>query len=208
MRKGNRLRGQIALSMALTLAALTGCTGSDGASRPPTPSTPPTATASTSIDLSASLQRLEKDYSARIGVSAVDTGTGETISYRADERFGYASTLKVFVAAGFLSGVPAKERETTRRHAPTSQPLRSQRDGRHRCRSSSSGSKAAPIRRPRLSPRCSTCTTSSRHRRTERQDAPSPTDSRGSCRASTERTVTSVRATSSPTMATSAAMYA
>lgn len=69
----------------------------------------PTPTAS---DQTAALQDLEQQFGARVGVSAVDTGTGEQLSYRADERFGYASTLKVFAAAAFLHDVPASERQT------------------------------------------------------------------------------------------------
>jgi O-methyltransferase involved in polyketide biosynthesis len=48
-------------------------------------------------------------YHARLGVYAVDTGTGRTVAYRADERFAYASTFKA-LAAGILL-----ERATDRR---------------------------------------------------------------------------------------------
>ncbi|WP_246625025.1 class A beta-lactamase [Fictibacillus nanhaiensis] len=48
-----------------------------------------------------SFQELEKEYDARLGVYALDTGSKRTISYRADERFAYASTHKV-LAVGVL----------------------------------------------------------------------------------------------------------
>ncbi|MGH3690212.1 MAG: serine hydrolase, partial [Microbacterium sp.] len=104
---------RFALAAAVTIATLSGCAASPGgsgsAADTPTPAT--SASAPASIDLSVPLHRLETEHEARIGVSAVDTGTGQTISYRAEERFGYASSLKAFVAAGFLSAVPAQKRE-------------------------------------------------------------------------------------------------
>ncbi|CAM3383836.1 class A beta-lactamase [Isoptericola cucumis] len=44
------------------------------------------------------LAALERDHDARLGVVAIDTGTGQRVDYRADERFAVASTMKVFVA--------------------------------------------------------------------------------------------------------------
>ncbi|RFA17107.1 hypothetical protein B7R22_01820 [Subtercola boreus] len=68
--------------------------------------------APTAPDQTAALAALEQQFGARVGVSAIDTVTGEQLSFRADERFGYASTLKVFAAAAFLHDVPASERQT------------------------------------------------------------------------------------------------
>ncbi|WP_026560587.1 class A beta-lactamase [Bacillus sp. J37] len=45
--------------------------------------------------------KLEEKYDAKLGVYALDTGTDETISYRPDERFAYASTSKA-LAVGVL----------------------------------------------------------------------------------------------------------
>lgn len=45
--------------------------------------------------------QLEKKYDARLGVYAIDTGTKQTITYRSNERFAYASTFKA-LAAGVL----------------------------------------------------------------------------------------------------------
>lgn len=45
--------------------------------------------------------QLEKKFDARLGVYAIDTGTNETISYRPNERFAFASTYKA-LAAGVL----------------------------------------------------------------------------------------------------------
>ena len=100
------------IAAIISLAVLTGCAGeprsedvTGGPSASPTVSSHP-------IDVSAELQQLESHYAARIGVSALDTGTGQIVSYRADERFGYASTIKAFAAAAFFAYVPVSERET------------------------------------------------------------------------------------------------
>lgn len=96
---------------AVSVGLLTGCAPATDGRATSAPSVEPTASVPAEIDLSGELQQLESAYAARIGVSAFDTGTGQSISYRADERFGFASSFKVFVAAGFLSQVPAAERD-------------------------------------------------------------------------------------------------
>ncbi|MEU5844571.1 class A beta-lactamase [Rhodococcus sp. NPDC047139] len=45
---------------------------------------------------------LEDRFDARVGVYAVDTGTGREFEWRADERFAYASTIKALAAAALL----------------------------------------------------------------------------------------------------------
>lgn len=47
------------------------------------------------------LAKLEETFDARLGVYAMDTGTNQTIDYRADERFAFASTSKA-LATGVL----------------------------------------------------------------------------------------------------------
>jgi beta-lactamase class A len=63
------------------------------------------------VDVSAELAALEAEFDARIGVSAVDTGSGRQVLHRQDERFGYASSIKALAAAEFLRSVPADERD-------------------------------------------------------------------------------------------------
>lgn len=46
---------------------------------------------------------LERRFDARLGVYAVDTGSGATVVHRADERFAYASTIKALAAAALLA---------------------------------------------------------------------------------------------------------
>jgi len=71
----------------------------------------PTAQESASTDVSADLAALERELGARVGVSALDTGTGQTVEHRADERFGFASTIKTFAVAELLRQVPPEGRD-------------------------------------------------------------------------------------------------
>lgn len=96
-----------ALSIAVALMGLVGCgvpegTGSSPAPPPtstsPSPSTGGPPVAPPEVDLSA----LEAQSDARVGVVALDTGTGRTLSWRADERFAFASTIKALLAAVVL----------------------------------------------------------------------------------------------------------
>ncbi|MEO3777721.1 class A beta-lactamase [Micromonospora sp. B11E3] len=91
---------------ALALAAPAACTSTDT----PTPSAPapPASAADASAGPAATgssdpgFGRLEARFGARLGVYAVDTGSGRTVAYRPDERFAYASTIKALTAAAVL----------------------------------------------------------------------------------------------------------
>ncbi|MFI8849708.1 class A beta-lactamase [Streptomyces sp. 891-h] len=52
--------------------------------------------------VAAAFRKLERKYDARLGVHALDTGSGREVSFHADERFAYASTHKAFTAAAVL----------------------------------------------------------------------------------------------------------
>ncbi|WP_053206964.1 class A beta-lactamase [Jiangella muralis] len=90
---------------AVTAALLAGC-GSDDAPPAPaatSPAAPSSSTAPTTDPaVAAALTALEGDYAARLGVYAIDTGTGRTIEHRPDERFAFASTHKMLSAAAVL----------------------------------------------------------------------------------------------------------
>jgi beta-lactamase class A len=45
---------------------------------------------------------LERQHQASVGVFMLDTGSGDTVSWRADRRFAFCSTHKVFTAAAVL----------------------------------------------------------------------------------------------------------
>lgn len=46
--------------------------------------------------------QLEKEFDARIGVYAIDTGTHRTVAYQPDDRFAYTSTFKALAAGAVL----------------------------------------------------------------------------------------------------------
>ncbi|QCH24332.1 MAB family class A beta-lactamase [Mycobacteroides salmoniphilum] len=48
------------------------------------------------------LASLEKDFGGRVGVYALDTGSGATLSHRANERFLMCSTVKTFIVSAIL----------------------------------------------------------------------------------------------------------
>lgn len=108
----------LVVSGVLTAIVLTGCTGGPAPTASATRTSTPIPTASpssiTSTDRSAvhrALDALEREYDATVGVVATDTGTGESVAYDGDRRFGYASTLKVFAAAEFLRTVHGSDRD-------------------------------------------------------------------------------------------------
>lgn len=93
--------------LAAVAALLAGCGADDvppasapAASSPAAPSTtnPPT----TDPAVAAALTALEDDDAARLGVYAIDTGTGQVVEHRPDERFAFASTHKMLSAAAVL----------------------------------------------------------------------------------------------------------
>ncbi|MFE9722133.1 class A beta-lactamase [Streptomyces sp. NPDC005794] len=86
---------------------LPGCTASPASSGPPpSASTSPTSTPSAARSAEARIERafaeLEQKYDARLGVYALDTGSGRTVTHRPDERFAYASTCKALLAGAVL----------------------------------------------------------------------------------------------------------
>ncbi|UAN29788.1 IMI family carbapenem-hydrolyzing class A beta-lactamase (plasmid) [Serratia ureilytica] len=50
------------------------------------------------------IKKLETDFNGRIGVYALDTGSGKSFSYKANERFPLCSSFKGFLAAAVLKG--------------------------------------------------------------------------------------------------------
>lgn len=52
--------------------------------------------------LEEKLAPLEKGHQAKIGVYALDTGSNKEISYHADDRFAYCSTIKVLIVGALL----------------------------------------------------------------------------------------------------------
>ncbi|OKA07821.1 class A beta-lactamase [Amycolatopsis regifaucium] len=100
--------GRAAL-LALSVVSLAACSTPAPAQAPATPS----AAIAFATDGRADFEQLERTFGARLGVYAVDTATGREVAFRADERFAYASTHKVFTAGGVLQRTPIAELDQT-----------------------------------------------------------------------------------------------
>ncbi|MEV0402689.1 class A beta-lactamase [Actinoallomurus sp. NPDC050550] len=95
-----RRRAGVAALAILALAPLTAC-GTAGHAT--TASAKVSATATPAAERTDQVfQSLEKQHDARLGVWALDTGTGRVVSWRAGERFAYASTHKVLSSGSVL----------------------------------------------------------------------------------------------------------
>ncbi|MFN3721088.1 MAG: class A beta-lactamase [Rhizobium rhizophilum] len=64
--------------------------------------------------VTAVAQAVETRLGMRVGFAVIDTGGGETLTYRADERFAMASTFKALACASALSGGQAVLDKQTR----------------------------------------------------------------------------------------------
>ncbi|MFD6679646.1 class A beta-lactamase [Micromonospora parva] len=104
------------LVAAAAVVSLAGCGPADAVEQPAREPAA-TATASTAADPSPDLRQLEKRFGARLGVYAIDTGTGRTVRYRADERFAYASTFKALAAAEVLDETTDSELDRVVRYS-------------------------------------------------------------------------------------------
>src|SRR5579871_5386220 len=58
--------------------------------------------------LAETFARIEADSGGRLGVGVLDTGTGEVVGHREDERFPMCSTFKCLCAGAILSRVDAQ----------------------------------------------------------------------------------------------------
>ncbi|MER5224282.1 class A beta-lactamase [Streptomyces flaveus] len=97
------LRGALAaLALVVPLVAC----GQDGSSASSPSSSARSAVTTRAIAATASftgeLKELERKFDARLGVYAIDTGTGREVAYRDGERFGYHSTFKALEAGAVL----------------------------------------------------------------------------------------------------------
>ncbi|GAB2765547.1 hypothetical protein GCM10027072_75380 [Streptomyces bullii] len=87
----------------LALAALPAC-GQQTESEPGSPaaSKRSTSPAAATKQTAPKFRALEREFDARLGVYALDTGTGRSVGYQADDRFAYASTFKALAAGAIL----------------------------------------------------------------------------------------------------------
>jgi beta-lactamase class A len=94
---GSVRRTTLAATAVLVLVPLGGCQADEAAVASRTTQT------ATVAPPAGELARLETEFDARLGVYAVDTGSGRVIEYRAGERFAFASTFKALAAGALLA---------------------------------------------------------------------------------------------------------
>ncbi|WP_116109618.1 class A beta-lactamase [Amycolatopsis ruanii] len=82
---------------AVVVLLVFGLVGACAAAPPPPPPASPAAQVP-----QVSFADLESRFDSRLGVYAIDTGTGREIAHRADERFNYASAIKSLLAGAVL----------------------------------------------------------------------------------------------------------
>ncbi|MEW2359106.1 class A beta-lactamase [Spirillospora sp. NPDC029432] len=104
---GDRRQGRLARAGLAALAAATLFGGAAacgaGAEAPAAQVAAPQSTAPVRQDqVQQELRRLEASYKGRIGMYAVDTGTGAKVSYRGHERFPLLSTFKAIACGAVL----------------------------------------------------------------------------------------------------------
>ncbi|OMI39350.1 class A beta-lactamase [Streptomyces sparsogenes] len=96
------LRGALT---TLTLVPLAAC-GQDGSpaaeTAQPSAAGKPSATAKPYV---GDFKKLEREFGARLGVYAIDTGTGREVAYNDGERFAYNSTFKALACGVLLDKV-------------------------------------------------------------------------------------------------------
>ncbi|GIN18287.1 beta-lactamase [Shouchella clausii] len=100
------LKTKITSSILVGACLLIGC--SNGNEQPVSNEPEPEESVETG---EAVFKALEEEYAARLGVFALDTGTGQTVSYRSDERFTYASAHKPLAVAVLLQQKSIEELE-------------------------------------------------------------------------------------------------
>ncbi len=99
---------------AVAAVSLTACTSPTAAPPTGSPSASPSASPAAT---DRAFRDLEARFDARLGVHAVDTGTGRTVAWRDGERFAYCSTFKALVAAELLDGTTDAELDEVVRYS-------------------------------------------------------------------------------------------
>lgn len=72
------------------------------------------STPGSTSDFANRIQSIEQRTNARIGVAALDTGSGKRLDYRSEERFPMCSTFKLLAAAAVLKRVDEKQDQLDR----------------------------------------------------------------------------------------------
>ncbi|AHA70329.1 beta-lactamase [Bacillus thuringiensis] len=75
----------------LSCVSLIGCSNSNAQSEPPKQTNQANQIKQENTG-NQSFAKLEKEYDAKLGIYALDTGTNQTVAYHSDDRFAFAST--------------------------------------------------------------------------------------------------------------------
>ncbi|MEK5121923.1 class A beta-lactamase BlaIII [Bacillus sp. FSL R9-9492] len=85
----------------LSCVSLIGCSNSNTQSEPPKQTNQANQIKQENTD-NQSFAKLEKEYDAKLGIYALDTGTNQTVAYHSDDRFAFASTSKSLAVGALL----------------------------------------------------------------------------------------------------------
>ncbi|PGN59691.1 class A beta-lactamase [Bacillus cereus] len=85
----------------LSCVPLIGCSNSNTQSEPPKQTNQATQIKQENTG-NQSFAKLEKEYDAKLGIYALDTGTNQTVAYHSDDRFAFASTSKSLAVGALL----------------------------------------------------------------------------------------------------------
>ncbi|WP_455356979.1 class A beta-lactamase [Streptomyces sp. SYSU K217416] len=94
-------RAALGALASLALVPLAAC-GQDGSPASSSPSAATTRPSTAAKPFAGDLKELERKFDARLGVYAVNTGSGREVAYNDGERFAYASTFKALAAGAVL----------------------------------------------------------------------------------------------------------
>ncbi|QUG82841.1 class A beta-lactamase BlaIII [Bacillus nitratireducens] len=85
----------------LSCVSLIGCSNSNTQSEPPKQANQTNQIKQENTG-NQSFAKLEKEYDAKLGIYALDTGTNQTVAYHSDDRFAFASTSKSLAVGALL----------------------------------------------------------------------------------------------------------
>ncbi|MEU9061836.1 class A beta-lactamase [Streptomyces sp. NPDC048430] len=112
-------RAALSALAGLVALPLAGCDTSPPAAAPPAPSgTAPSRSEGAARRTEPAFQELERKFDTRVGVYAVDTGSGMSVTHRPDDRFAYASTCKALLAGALLDKYTLQRLERRVRYGP------------------------------------------------------------------------------------------
>lgn len=102
---------RVVLVVAVMVMPLAACQVE--AAPPPAPRGSTASSSATPTVVPSDFSGLEATFDARLGVYAIDTGSGRVVEHRADERFPYCSTFKALASGALLRRTDDLDRRVT-----------------------------------------------------------------------------------------------